>query len=179
MRKNPLNEIDKQQGVKETKIAQKIIDDILDGVKQISNKQIPLEVYKEYFEPLFLGKETLTKENTYLIDKYISYAGSIKASLDVVDEAGNIIATLPGIVSPTPKEFIENIPYDFEGIKNKHSMQSNTTKGRYANEAMIETVVDNLREELKNKDYVEKLEEFLVKEEDIQIEQQVYVVYDD
>jgi len=175
---NPLKKVDSVMKTRETEYVNNLTLNIVNVMSGLKNKTMPLDVYRQYFEPIFLGHIPLDETNRYLIDKFISYAGNPKASVDIVDENNNVVATIPGIYSRTPISFIEEIPYNFEQIKNAHSVQSLSVKGRMLNERMIEDVTSIISNKVIGEQYVSNLEE-LLKNDDHVSETDSFIIYED
>jgi len=72
-------------------------------------QKMPLSVYKEIFEPIFTGKVVLNEQNIGIIGKYVSYAGSPKKPVLVVDENNVVVMRLDGIYQLTPLDLIQKI----------------------------------------------------------------------
>jgi hypothetical protein len=72
------------------------INDVFDALVVNSDKgRLPEEIFKSYFLPYFSGEIPLT--NTSVIPDWISVAGSMVSEVDILDNTGNTLFTVPSL----------------------------------------------------------------------------------
>jgi hypothetical protein len=67
-------------------------------VTETKNSKMPMGVFIKFFLPFFNGTEQLTKDNS-IIFKWIEYAGSVHSAVDLVDERGDVVDTIPPLAN--------------------------------------------------------------------------------
>jgi uncharacterized protein YacL (UPF0231 family) len=72
---------------------------IIKASQEVRTK-LPEEVFVKNFLPFFSGKQSI-KENPDVIPNWIGIAGSPTSPVDVIDNSGNVIYTVPGFYDTT------------------------------------------------------------------------------
>jgi hypothetical protein len=174
---NPLEEEVNRIKRQEYAQAEKTIEKVYSALAAVPNKRMPYDVYKELFEPVFLGEVPITNDNMYLIGRFISYAGGPKSPVDIVKD-GVVVATIPGIIHKTPHEMLEKIPVNFDSLKSKHEVMTRLGRGTMS-QRLVNAASDAISDTVKS-EFEERLLEVLdddtteVKSTDIS-----YEIYDD
>jgi hypothetical protein len=81
-------------------MAAKAIDDIFEATTTLSESRphLPEAVFRKMFLPYFSGQLKVTPENN-IIGKWVSVAINPHNEVDVVDIKGEVVFTVPGIIS--------------------------------------------------------------------------------
>ena len=64
------------------------------------NAQLPEPILVSHFLPWLLGEVHPSKANPIMTD-WISIAGSVTNAVDIIDQGGNVLITIPGILNTT------------------------------------------------------------------------------
>ena len=88
--------------------------------------KLPEDVFIYYFLPYFCGEKLIDKDND-IIAKWISIAGNPNKEVDIIDNAGNTVTTIPAIVDSSFIDFknlnkgqpIKNIIANYELHRNQ------------------------------------------------------------
>jgi len=99
----------------------KELEEIKKHMEHGKNKQMPKAVYDEVFKPYFTGQKPVD-ENTPIISKWVEYAGNVRTPVDLVDENGVVVETVPGIIRPTPADFVQGLGIDFRKLGTEYEL---------------------------------------------------------
>jgi hypothetical protein len=160
MSKNKLEVAKNMQQEKLDKLAESEVGKVLDIFKTIPNKTMPLDVYKSVFEPIFTAEQELDESMLDLVNRYIGYAGSIKASVDIVDENKNVVGTIPGLYHTMTPELVDSNSLDSARASSYLSTLDATGSPVAANkkQAIVDSIATTVKENIADVDFkIDKL----------------------
>lgn len=100
-------------------------DEILKALDSLSTARLPERIFKGYFLPLF----TCEEDNPAKLAEWIAVAGSPFNIVDIFDEAGNVVLTIPPILDNRSVN-----PSKLDGLSFAHIM---TTYGQYSRQSPV------------------------------------------
>ena len=78
---------------------QRIVNQAYDQLVDKQDRRVlPEDTFKEYFLPYFSGQESL-KDKPEVLKDWVTIAGSGFAEVNLIDKAGEVVATVPGLNS--------------------------------------------------------------------------------
>lgn len=130
------------------------VQEILGGIPK--KNIIPEVVFKDYFLDHFKNMAKGTVEDTTLTSKWIhGIAGTPYSEVDVVDDAGNVLFTVPGVVKRANLNVHKANDVSILKITNHYSLERNRMEARgdqYLAHAL--NGVENILEKTTNEDTV-------------------------
>jgi len=140
-----LKEIATGMETQETKDLELHINELasaLEDESMVRKAKLPENVFKDFFVPALTGE---LKENDVTIMKYVEYAGSPYAEVDIIDDKGEVMFTCPPLYNRSaPKIDKPVLPYT--DIAGTYELK----KARFKNEAdnYMSDVVVGVREDI-------------------------------
>ncbi len=112
---NPLNEIVTQ----EKDVREKRVNDTMKTIKDElafnDLRPMPEDIFNNVFLPYFDGSLVLKKGDP-IIAKWVNFTGNPRRGANIVNESGQVVRVIPGIISTTPVDFVTNLNIDLPRI---------------------------------------------------------------
>ncbi len=123
--------------------AQNAIKDIKETITTDTTlRNMPKDIFYSVFYPYFIGQKTISDDNS-IIAKWVSYAGNARRGVNLLDDNGMIIGMVPGIISQTPVNFVQDLGVnfnrfgsDYELLKKRSTDQANDKADKMVNYVM-------------------------------------------